>query len=78
MSGGFYMVEHLEELAEFFVPGKEIVFYKNPEDMAEKVRHYLANDAERERIRWAGFARARRDHTWRNRFERAFAEMGLA
>ena len=46
MSGGFYMVEEMEELAEFFVPGKEIVFYQSKEDLAEKIQYYLGHDAE--------------------------------
>lgn len=77
MSGGFYMVEYLEELEEFFDIGREIVCYSGPEDLAEKIRYYLSHDDEREAIRQAGFERCRRDHTWRRRFEKAFSEMGL-
>jgi len=77
MSGGFYMIEHLEELTEFFEPDKEIVFYQNPEDLTDKIRYYLSHDAEREKIRQAGHQRALRDHTWHKRFQTAFAVMGL-
>jgi spore maturation protein CgeB len=77
MSGAFYMVEHFEELAEFFEPDKEIIFFHNPEDLIEKARYYLAHDAERERIRQTGLRRALAEHTWQKRFETAFREMGL-
>jgi spore maturation protein CgeB len=77
MSGGFYMVEAFEELGEFFALGKEIVGYENRADLLAKVRRYLKDDAARERIRLAGYERARRDHTWHRRFEAAFAEMGV-
>ena len=77
MSGGFYVVETMEELGEFFEYEKEIVGYGTKEELLSKVRHYLAHPEERETIRRAGMARARKDHTWRNRFEKAFAEMGL-
>lgn len=77
MSGGFYMVEYMEELAEFFDIGREIVCYKDPDDLAEKIKYYLKNDNERERIRRAGYERCLRDHTWHRRFEMAFKEMGL-
>lgn len=77
MSGGFYMVEYMEELEEFYDIGREIVCYSGPEDLAEKAAYYLAHDAERERIRQAGHARCRRDHTWHKRFTDAFREMGL-
>jgi spore maturation protein CgeB len=78
MSGGFYMVEEMEELAEFFEPDKEIVFYRSPQDLAEKIRYYLAHEDQRERIRLAGFRRAVGQHTWRHRFAAAFAAMGIA
>jgi spore maturation protein CgeB len=77
MAGGFYMIEEMEELREFFEPGKEIVFYRSAEELAEKIRYYLAHDEERERIRAAGHRRALNEHTWRHRFEAAFATMGL-
>ena len=76
MSGGFYMIEEIEELKEFFEPDKEIVFYHNPEDLADKIRFYLSHDAAREKIRQAGHQRALRDHTWHNRFQAAFRQMG--
>jgi spore maturation protein CgeB len=78
MSGGFYMVEYMEELEEFFHIGKEIVCYTGADDLVEKIRYYLAHDDERERIRRAGFDRCRRDHTWHRRFQTAFAQMHLA
>lgn len=77
MSGGFYMVEYMEELEEFYEIGKEIVCYTGPEDLAGKVKYYLAHDAERETIRRAGYERCQRDHSWQRRFEMAFREMGL-
>lgn len=77
MSGGFYMVECMEELEEFFEIGKEVVCYHGPEDLADKIRYYLAHDGERETIRRAGHERCLRDHTWQRRFEAAFREMGL-
>ena len=78
MSGGFYLVEYMEELEEFFEIGREIVCYHGRDDLADKVRYYLSHDAEREQIRLAGFKRCRRDHTWQRRFEAAFREMGLS
>jgi spore maturation protein CgeB len=78
MSGGFYMVEYMEELEEFFEVGKEVVCYTGPEDLADKIKYYLRHDAERESIRRAGHERCLRDHTWRKRFEKVFEDMGLS
>ena len=77
MSGGFYMVEAMEELAEFFEIGREIVCYEGMDDLVDKVKYYLAHETERERIRKAGHERCLRDHTWKRRFECAFREMGI-
>lgn len=77
MSGGFYMVEYMEELEEFFEVDKEIVCYADKDDLVNKIKYYLAHDGERERIRKAGHERCFRDHTWHRRFQTAFQEMGL-
>lgn len=77
MSGGFYMVEYMEELEEFFEIGKEIVCYRDAADMADKIKYYLQHADEREAIGRAGRARCLRDHTWHKRFQTAFKEMGL-
>ncbi|MDB5036849.1 MAG: putative glycosyltransferase [Bacteriovoracaceae bacterium] len=77
MSGGFYMVEWMKDLEEFFKIGEEIICYEGPKDLAEKIKYYLSHDSEREKIREAGFKRAQRDHTWQKRFDQAFKETGL-
>jgi spore maturation protein CgeB len=77
MSGGFYMVEYMEELEEFYEIGKEIVCYTDAQDLADKIKYYLRHDRERERIRKAGYERCSSDHTWQKRFAAAFREMGL-
>jgi spore maturation protein CgeB len=75
MSGGFYLVEYMKELEEFFEIGKEIVCYKNKNDLVEKIKFYLNNDSEREKIRLAGRERCLRDHTWQKRFKKVFCEI---
>jgi spore maturation protein CgeB len=77
MSRGFYLVEYMEELEEFFRLGEEVVCYRNAGDLVEKIKYYLRHDGERERIRQAGYERCRRDHTWHRRFQTAFRAMGL-
>lgn len=75
MSGGFYMVEYMEELEEFFKIGDEIVCYTDKEDLVNKIKYYLMHDEEREKISQAGHKRCLQDHTWHKRFEMAFREM---
>ena len=77
MSGGFYMIEYMPELDDFFEIDREIVCYTDSQDLADKARYFLEHDDEREAIRRAGYERCRRDHTWQKRFETAFHKMGL-
>jgi len=77
MTGGFYLVEYMEELEQFYEIGKEIACYRNREELLDKVRYYLSHDTERESIRIAGMRRARTEHTWQKRFENVFLQLGL-
>lgn len=51
-----------EYLDSFFDVGNEIVGYRSADDLIDKMRFYLANDSERERIAVAGFSRVMRDY----------------
>lgn len=77
MSGGFYIVEYMKELEEFYEIGKEIECYRSPDELVDKIKYYLSHEAEREAIRRAGRERCLRDHSWQRRFQDAFKEMGL-
>lgn len=78
MSGAFYLVEAFDELAEFFEPDREVVFFADAAELVDKTRYYLAHDRERERIRRAGMERSRAEHTWRKRFLKVFRQLGLS
>jgi len=77
MCGALYFTQYSEELAEFYEPDKEVVIFRNEYELLDKVRYYLSHPAEAEQIRRAGLKRARECHTWHNRFNKLFGEMGL-
>lgn len=77
MSGAFYLTGYMDEIEEFFVPGKEIVVYRNLTDLLDKIEYYLANTGEAEKIRVAGRERALRDHTYQRRYQTLFRKLGL-
>jgi spore maturation protein CgeB len=77
MSGALYCTGYMDELAEHFEPDKEVLIYRNQDELLDKVRHYLAHPEEAERIRQAGHARALRDHTYQHRFQSLFRTIGL-
>lgn len=77
MSGALYCTGYMDELAEMFEPEKEVITYRNQYELLDKVRHYLNNEPEAERIRKAGREKALNDHTYHRRFEKLFHDIGL-
>lgn len=77
MSGGLMMTGYQEELNLYYEIDNEILCYDTPEELLDKCRYYLKHEGEAERIRQAGLRRARRDHTWANRFSQLFDYLGL-
>ncbi len=57
--GGFMLAERSDEHELLFEDGKEAVYFDGNADLLEKVRYYLANEAERAAIAKAGYARSR-------------------
>lgn len=53
-AGGFALTNYCEETAELFEEDQEIVMFRTPEELMEKVEYYLGHDAEREKIADAG------------------------
>ncbi|MBD5515133.1 MAG: glycosyltransferase [Lachnospiraceae bacterium] len=53
-AGGFVLTNYCVETAELFEEDKEIVMYRTPEELFEKVEYYLQHDEEREQIAKAG------------------------
>lgn len=72
---GFMITGDAPYLEDYYVPGKEVVIYKNTADLIAKIRHYLAHPAERDRIARAGYERTMQDHTYEKIFNRIFALM---
>ena len=57
-------------LEKLFEIGKEIVVYSSIEELDQKVRYYLENDSEREKIAKAGYNRSSKDHIFDKRCEK--------
>ena len=75
--GGFYLVEHASEYADFFVPGQEVESWRTVGELIEKIRYYLDHDSERAAIAAAGQRRALREHLWTHRFSELFAKLDI-
>jgi spore maturation protein CgeB len=60
---GFLLHERNEESVLYFKENVEAGFFSGPEEMAARVKFFLANDVLREQIREAGHQRAAREHS---------------
>ena len=73
--GGFLLSEFVEGIDQYYIPDKEIVLFKNFDELINKIRFYLQNDTQRETIRIAGQKRTLREHTYEKRFQKIFEIM---
>jgi len=55
--GGFMLHQRNHEVLELYKEGSEIACFESGEEMAEKIRHYLAHPEEREAVAEAGHRR---------------------
>ncbi len=70
--GGFQICEHRDEISDFFEIDKEIVTFRNINELLEKVEYYLKHDDKRTQIANAAYARAQRDYTFEKRLQKMF------
>jgi len=78
MSGALYFTGYTDELAEMFEPNKEVIVYRSQHELLDKVRFYLANPNQAEKVRQAGRKRALSEHTYHKRFQDLFKTLGLS
>jgi len=58
----FTLCEYAPDYDNYFDEGKDIVFFKNQEELLNKVKYYLAHDKEREKIAKAAYSRVVREY----------------
>jgi spore maturation protein CgeB len=68
-AGGFLITDSMPGLADLFEIGREVVVYRTPEELREKVKHYLSHPEERLEIARRARQRVLRDHTFKNRWQ---------
>lgn len=76
-TGKLVFTEYFDEMKQLFEYDHEIIGYSSKEDLMEKIRYYLQHPEEAEVIGQNAKQRCLRDHTWEQRFNRLFRELGL-
>ena len=66
-AGAFVLTDWREQMDELFEPGKEIVCYREPGEVPELIRWWLAHPDARRRVAAAGRKRVLACHTWEAR-----------
>jgi spore maturation protein CgeB len=74
---GFQLSGYAYALEKYFQMDREIVCYRTPEELAEKIRYYLHHEKERIAIAEAGYQRVCKEHTYTQRFTLLFQQMGI-
>jgi spore maturation protein CgeB len=59
--GTMMLSQYSDDLNRLFDEGVDIEFFRSPEELLSKARHYLTHDDEREAVARAGRARVERD-----------------
>lgn len=67
--GAFYMCQHVDGIEDILEPDKEIVTFRDEDEMVDKIRFYLKNDSLRRQIADAGKMRVLKEHTYKIRTE---------
>jgi hypothetical protein len=67
--GTLLLTDWKANLHQMFEPDREVVTYRDHEECAERIRHYLNRPEDRLSIARAGQRRTLRDHTYRQRME---------
>lgn len=67
-AGGFMLTNYCGETADLFQEDKELVMFRTPEELVEKIDYYLSHDEERKKIAKAGQEKVLRSFTYEKKF----------
>lgn len=67
-AGGFLLSNYQPELAEFFVPDEEFVYFESDEDLLHKIQYYLTHEDERRQIAYNGWLKTQKYFSYETQF----------
>lgn len=66
-AGGFLVTNYKQDLDRLFVPGKDMVVFRDEQELFEVIGYYLQHEEERRTIIMSGLSRVRENHTFQHR-----------
>lgn len=74
-AGGFLLSNYQPELAEYFTPGDDFVYFESDEDLLNKIDYYLTHDAEREGIARNGWKKIQSAFSYEKSLQTIFSHL---
>lgn len=71
-TGRLLFTEYFDEMSRYFEYDKEIIGYRDADDLIDQIRYYLNRPSKAAKIARAGQLRCARDHTWARRLSQLF------
>ena len=68
-SAGFLLTNNKQDIAEYFIDGKDLVVYRDEKDLIEITKYYLENEDQRAAIALNGFQKVNAKHTYEIRLK---------
>jgi len=68
-AGALLITDYSDDLPHMYKIGSEVIVYKNKNDLFNKVKYYLENNSQREKIAKAGYKRQNKNHTYEKRIK---------
>lgn len=78
-AGGVLFTKYNQELANYFSPETEAIYYNDNKEMTDKAKYYLdpKNINLIKKIKYNARQKSLKEHTWSNRFQEIFKNLGI-
>ena len=73
--GGFVLTDYREDAEELFEEDKEIVMYRSPEEMLDKIDYYLAHEKERIEIGVNAYRRVKKEYSYEAQLQKILKKL---
>ncbi|UUZ89570.1 glycosyltransferase [Paenibacillus sp. P25] len=76
--GTLQLTDVRDDLTRYYIPGEDLDVYHSPEELVEKIEHYLRHEELRRTIAYNGLRRTLKEHSFETRIDQPLNLPGLA